>query len=151
MTLSVGTSAPEFTLRNQHRERVSLADLSGSRTAIVFIPFAFTKTCQGELCEIRDNLSLFNAADTRILAITCNTLHTNGVWADQQSFGFDILSDFWPHGEVARRYEAFDEDYGYATRTTYFLDSDQVVTAVIASEKLGEARPFSEYESAISL
>lgn len=149
MTLAVGTPAPNFRLRNQHREKVELTNFKGSRTAIVFIPFAFTKTCQGELCEIRNNLSAFNIADVRVVAITCNTLHANGVWADQQGFEFEILSDFWPHGEVARAYEAFDENYGYAKRTTYFLDSDLMVTDVIGSDELGVARPFSEYQAAI--
>ena len=149
MTLKTGTAAPDFTLRNQAREKVSLDDLKGSRTAIVFIPFAFTSTCQGELCEIRDNSALFEKAGTRVVAITCNTLHANGVWADQQGFEFEILSDFWPHGEVARAYEAFDDKFGYAKRTTYFLDEQNVITDVIVSDELGVARPFDDYRSAL--
>lgn len=151
MTLTIGQTAPQFSLRNQHRAKVGLQDLAGSRSIIVFIPFAFTATCQGELCEIRDHADLFNTTKTRVVAITCNTLHANGAWAEQQSFEFDILSDFWPHGEVARAYEAFDEDYGYAKRTTYVLDSNLVVSEVIASDELGVARPFSEYEAAFGL
>ena len=149
MTLIVGQPAPDFSLRNQHRDKVGLEDLTGTTSMIVFIPFAFTATCQSELCEIRDHIGLFNQTDTRVVAITCNTLHANRVWAEQQGFEFDILSDFWPHGEVARAYEAFDENYGYAKRTTYLLDSNSVVTAVIASDELGVARQFSEYEEAL--
>jgi len=149
VTLIVGQAAPDFRLRNQHRDKVGLEDLAAANSMIVFIPFAFTATCQSELCEIRDHMGLFNEADTRVVAITCNTLHANRVWAEQQGFEFDILSDFWPHGEVARAYKAFDENYGYAKRTTYLLDSDSVVTAVIASEELGVARQFSEYEEAL--
>lgn len=150
LSLPVGQQAPHFTLRNQHRERVSLDDLRGTRAAIVFIPFAFTATCQSELCQIRDNLDLFETAGTRVVAITCNTLHANRVWAEQQGFGFEILSDFWPHGEVSRSYDAFDETFGYAKRTTYFLDDEGVITGVIASDELGVARPFEEYQQALS-
>ena len=149
MSLENGDPAPDFTLRNQKGEKVSLGDLRGSRAMLVFIPFAFTNVCQGELCEIRDNVALFAEAETRVVAITCNTLHANRVWSEQQGFEFDILSDFWPHGEVARSYHAFNEAYGYATRTTYLLDEKGIIREVIASDELGVARPFQEYEAAL--
>jgi peroxiredoxin len=150
MPLETGTPAPPFALRNQRREKVALEDLRGSKVTLVFIPFAFTNTCQGELCEIRDNLHRFTDAETRVLAITCNTLHSNAAWAEQQGFTFDILSDFWPHGATARAYDTFDEDFGYARRTTYFIDEEGVITDVILSEELGVARPFSEYQAALT-
>lgn len=150
MTLDVGTKAPGFTLLNQHREPVSLDDLRGARSVIVFMPFAFTRTCEGELCQIRDEYAMFNQADARVVAITCNTLHANRVWSEQQGFQFDILSDFWPHGAVARDYETFNEAYGYAERTTYFLDADGVITAATRSDHLGEARDFDAYRAALS-
>ncbi|MCI0678228.1 MAG: redoxin domain-containing protein [Actinobacteria bacterium] len=150
MSLEVGTSAPDFTLRNQRREKISLEDLKGERSVIVFIPYAFTSTCQGELCEIRDNLHRFNDAGVRVVAITCNTLHSNGVWAEQQGYSFDILSDFWPHGAVSRAFDTFDETFGYAKRTTYFLDDQAVITDVVKSDELGVARPFGEYERILS-
>ncbi|HJQ76722.1 MAG TPA: redoxin domain-containing protein [Acidimicrobiia bacterium] len=149
MTLDVGTKAPGFTLLNQSREPVSLDDLKGAKSVIVFMPFAFTRTCQGELCQIRDEYSMFTEAEARVVAITCNTLHANRVWSEQQGFQFDILSDFWPHGAVSREYETFNEAYGYAERTTYFLDGDGVITAVTRSDQLGEARDFDDYRTAL--
>jgi peroxiredoxin len=150
MPLEIGTPAPNFTLLNQNREPVSLDDLKGSRAVIVFIPFAFTRTCEGELCQIRDEYSLFNDSDARVVAITCNTLHSNRVWSEQQGFHFDILSDFWPHGLVARKYDSFNEGYGYAERTTYFLDEEGIITAVTRSDQLGEARDFEDYRTALT-
>lgn len=149
MPLAVGTPAPGFTLFNQYREPVSLENLQGAKSAIVFIPFAFTRTCEGELCQIRDEQALFDEADTRVVVITCNTVHANRVWAEQQGFEFDILSDFWPHGAVARAYQSFNEDFGYAERTTYFLDEDCVVTGLTRSENLREAREFDDYRTAL--
>jgi peroxiredoxin len=150
MPLAIGTPAPEFTLLNQNREPVSLHDLKGSKSVIVFIPFAFTRTCEGELCQIRDEYAMFNDAEARVVAITCNTLHANRVWTEQQGFQFDILSDFWPHGAVSRSYDTFNEGFGYAERTTYFLDEDGVITDVTLSENLGEARDFESYRTALS-
>jgi peroxiredoxin len=150
MPLEIGSAAPDFTLLNQDRQPVSLDSLKGSRSVIVFIPFAFTRTCEGELCQIRDEYSMFDEAEARVVAITCNTLHANRVWAEQQGFQFDLLSDFWPHGATARLYDTFNETFGYAERTTYFLDADGVIVDVSCSENLGEARPFEDYRAAIS-
>lgn len=149
MPLEIGTSAPDFTLLNQNREPVSLDDLKGSRSVIVFIPFAFTSTCESELCQIRDEYALFDDSDTRVVAITCNTLHSNRVWSEQQRLPFDILSDFWPHGAVARKYETFNEGYGYAERTTYFLDEEGTITGLTRSD-LGVARDFDDYRAALA-
>ena len=149
MPLEVGTKAPEFSLLNQAREPVSSADLLGARSVIVFIPFAFTRTCEDELCQIRDEYSMFNAADARVVAITCNTLHANRVWSEQQGFQFDVLSDWWPHGEVSRRFATFNEEFGYAERSTYFLDDTGTITEVAISGHLGEARDFEIYRKVL--
>jgi mycoredoxin-dependent peroxiredoxin len=148
--LAIGTPAPDFTLLNQSREPVSLGDLKGSRSVLVFIPFAFTRTCESELCQIRDEYSMFNDAGVRVVAITCNTLHANRVWSEQQGYQFDILSDFWPHGSVSRKYDTFNEGYGYAERTTYFLDENGVITGITRSDQLGEARDFDDYRAALT-
>lgn len=150
MTLEIGAQAPAFTLLNQRRDQVSSDDLKGSPSVLVFIPFAFTRTCEGELCQIRDEYSLFDEAAARVVAITCNTLHANRAWSDQQGFQFDILSDFWPHGAVCRLYETFNETFGYAERTTYVLDAEGVINAVTRSDQLGEARDFDGYRRALS-
>lgn len=151
LTLEVGATAPLFELRNQRREKVSLDDLKGSRVALVFIPFAFTRTCEGELCEIRDNFEIFEEAGTRVMAITCDTTASNARWAEDNGFEFDILSDFWPHGEVSRRYGTFNETFGYAERTTYFIDESGNITDVVRSDQLSEARPFAHYEAALQV
>jgi peroxiredoxin len=150
VTLKVRDKAPDFELRNQHRETVSLEDLEGGKTALIFIPFAFTRVCEGELCQIRDELDLFAEAETRVVAITCDTGPTNRAWAEQNGFHFDILSDFWPHGAVSRAYDTFNETFGYAERTTYFLDENGVITDVIRSNELGEARSFEDYVTTLS-
>jgi peroxiredoxin (alkyl hydroperoxide reductase subunit C) len=149
LPLEIGTPAPDFTLLNQNREPVSRDDLKGSRSVIVFIPFAFTSTCESELCQIRDEYSLFIDSDTRVVAVTCNTFHANRVWSEQQRLQFDILSDFWPHGAVSRKYDTFNEGYGYAERTTYFLDEEATITGLTRSDQLSEARDFDDYRAAL--
>ena len=149
MPLPVGTPAPAFTLVSHHREKVSLEDLKGKRTMIVFMPYPHTRVCEGEACEIRDNWDSFQSIDANVVMITTHAGATNRDWAEDNDFSFPILSDYWPHGEASRAYDTFDETYGYAKRTTYILDADGVIRDVIASEVLGEARPFAGYLPAL--
>jgi peroxiredoxin len=150
MPLAVGTAAPDFDLVSQDRERVGLEQLRGKRTMIVFMPYPHTRTCDAESCAIRDNWAVLEDLDINLVMVTTHAVPTNREWAATNGFDFPVLSDYWPHGAVARAYDAFDEEYGYAKRTTYILDSDAVIRDVIASDVLGEARPFSAYPEALA-
>ena len=97
---AVGDTAPDFTLKDQSGNDVTLSSLRGTPVVIVFYPFTFTGVCEGELCEIRDDPGAFERAGAQVLAISCDTRHAQRVWAEQQGFTFPVLSDFWPHGEV---------------------------------------------------
>ena len=117
MSVELGQPAPEFTLKDQAGNDVSLSDYQGKQPVVlVFYPFTFTGVCQGELCEIRDDPSVFEDSDAAVLAISCDTRHAQAQWAEQQGFTFPVLSDFWPHGEVAEAYGVFNEQLGCANR-----------------------------------
>ena len=76
MTINAGDRAPEFTLKDQNGNDVSLADYRGKQNVVlVFYPFTFTGVCQGELCELRDDPASFEAADAQVIAISCDTRH----------------------------------------------------------------------------
>ncbi len=141
MTVEIGAIAPEFTLKDQAGNDVSLSDTRGSApTVLVFYPFTFTGVCQGELCEIRDDPSVFDQASAAVLAISCDTRHAQAQWAEQQGFTFPVLSDFWPHGEVARAYGVFNEQLGCANRATFVIDRDGRVVAKFESAGLATPR-----------
>jgi len=150
MTLAAGTPAPPFELRDQDKNVVSLDDLKGSKSLIVFIPFPFTGNCEAELCTIRDNLADLNDVDAKVVAITCHAVATNAAWSSQNGFGFPVLSDFWPHGAIASAYDNFNDTLGCAMRTTYVLDAEGIIRDVILVETLGERREFSEYTRALA-
>jgi peroxiredoxin (alkyl hydroperoxide reductase subunit C) len=149
MPLAVGNAAPEFRLMSQEREEISLDDLKGKPSLIVFMPYPHTPTCESEACEIRDNWDSFEKFGANVVMITTHAIPTNRNWAEAKGFNFPILSDYWPHGEVSRAYETFDETFGYAKRTTYVLDAEGVIREVIASDQLREARPFADYLPAL--
>ena len=150
MTIEIGQTAPEFSLKNQDNEVVSLSDFAGSQAvALVFYPFTFTGTCEGELCAIRDDYSEFNDAGVQVLACSCDTRFAQKQWADKQGYQFPVLSDFWPHGEVAKAYGVFNETAGCANRATFLIGADGVVGDSFASPDLGTARDQSRYAEAL--
>ncbi len=120
----IGSPAPSFALRDQHNQEVKLADFLGRKAVLlVFYPFAFTGTCQGELTEIRENLALYQNDAVQVLTVSCDSVYSHKVWAEQEGFDFPLLADYWPHGEVARRYGAFHADGGFANRGTFVIDT----------------------------
>jgi mycoredoxin-dependent peroxiredoxin len=150
MILQPGTLAPHFTLANQYGESIELGDFRGVKAvALVFYPLAFSRICEGELCVLRDNLELFEDAGAELLAISVDSKHAQRAWAEEQGYGFSLLADFWPHGEVARRYGAFLEDRGYANRATFLIDPGGVVRASFVTGP-GEPRSLEQYRAALS-
>ena len=150
MALAIGSAAPDFVLVNQHGEKVSLSSFKGKKNVVVlFYPFAFSGICTGELCALRDDLSSFQNENVELVAISCDPMYANKVFAEQESYKFQVLSDFWPHGAIAKAYGVFEESRGCATRGTFIVDKDgnlkwQVVNTI------GEARNVVAYKEALA-
>ncbi len=149
MPTEIGAPAPDFELRNIDGKTLSLADLAGRKSLIVFIPFPFTSNCERELCTIRDRMAELNEMDANVVAITTDTVFSNRVWSEQNGFDFPVLSDFWPHGAVTDAYGAFDPKVGAANRSTFVLDDKSVVRAVVAIESREFVRDYDEYLTAL--
>ena len=142
-TVTEGSKAPDFTLKNQFGEDVTLSQIVTERpTLIVFYPFAFSGICTGELCTIRDTMPSFDDASVRVVGISCDPMFTQRAWAEDQGYDFSLLSDFWPHGEVAKAYGVFDENTGFAIRGTFLVDADMTVRWSLVNGP-GEARDFT--------
>jgi peroxiredoxin len=151
VSIQVGEEAPDFVLKDNAGNDVRLSDFRGKRNVVlVFYPFTFTGVCQGELCELRDDLSSFETADAQVLAISCDSRHAQNKWAAEQGFTFPLLSDFWPHGEVSRRYGVFNEAVGCANRATFVIDKDGRVVDTFATAQLLTPRDKADYEAALT-
>ena len=129
MSVQIGDQAPDFELKDQTNQPVRLSDYHGKKhVVVVFYPLSFTGVCEGEMCQIRDSIDAFRNDEVETLAISVDAPPTHARWAHEQGFEFPLLSDFWPHGEVARTYGVFDEGIGLALRGTFIVDKDgQVV------------------------
>ena len=150
MSLAVGSVAPDFTLKSQHGEDVTLSSFrDDKKVVLVFIPFAFSGICTGELGEIREHLDAFEAADAQVMAVSCDHFFANRAFADRDGLTFPVLSDFWPHGEVATAYGTFNAEAGAPNRGTYVIDREGVVRWMV-QKGIGEVRDLSEYQAAVA-
>lgn len=128
MPIEVGAEAPDFVLKDQNNQEVRLADFRGRRTVLlVFYPLAFTGICQGELCEVRDNLNEYVNDDVQVLTVSVDSVYAHKIWADREGYQFPLLADFWPHGAVAQAYGVFNDTAGIANRGTFVIDKAGVV------------------------
>lgn len=126
--LTLGAPAPDFTLRDQFGQDVTLGSFRGSKAVLLlFYPFAFSGICTGEMSGIRDRLDEFMTFDTEVLGISCDPVYSLRAFADAEGLNFPLLSDYWPHGEVAKAYEVFNEAKGAPYRSSYVVDRDGVL------------------------
>jgi peroxiredoxin len=148
---AIGDEAPDFELKDQSGNAVRLSDFRGKKAvALVFYPFTFTGVCEGELCALRDDLSAFESAGAQVLAVSCDSRHSQRVWAEQRGYEFPVLSDFWPHGAVARSYGVFNEALGCANRATFIVDRDGKIVDTFESPDLATPREKARYEEALA-
>ena len=95
MPVEVGQEAPDFTLRDQNRQDVTLSSFRGRKSVLlVFYPYAFSRICTGELCEIRDDLPRFVGEDVQVIGVSIDHPHVLKAWAAQEGYRFPLLSDF---------------------------------------------------------
>ncbi|MFB9314029.1 peroxiredoxin [Nocardioides plantarum] len=143
--LLLGGPAPDFTLRDQFGQDVTLSAYRGRKAvAILFYPYAFSGVCTGEMSGIRDRLDEFMTFDTEVLGISCDPMFALRAFADQDGLNFPLLSDFWPHGEVARAYDVLDEERGCPRRSSYVVDRDGTVRWAVHNAT-SQARDLDEH------
>ena len=125
MAVEVGDQAPDFELRDQHGTPVKLSSFRGEKNVVlVFYPLAFSGVCSGEMQALRDEFPEANRDDVALLTVSVDSGYALRAWSDREKFGFGLLSDFWPHGGIAREYGVFEENLGIATRGTFIIDKD---------------------------
>jgi peroxiredoxin len=150
MAVDIGAPAPLFTLQNQHGESVSLEDFRGRKDVVlVFYPFAFSGVCTGELRQLRDEFTDLAGETTELLAISCDPIYSLRAYADRDGYEFSLLSDFWPHGQVARAYDTFNSERGCAFRLTVVVDRDGIVRWQVQNS-MAPARDPQGYRAALS-
>lgn len=150
MAVEIGSEAPDFELPDQHGTPVKLSSFRGTKNVVlVFYPLAFSPVCSGELCALREDFPEVSRDDVELLTVSVDSMFSHKVWAEQENFQFHLLSDFWPHGEVARQYGVFNSDRGVAIRGTFVIDKEGIVRWSVVNP-IPQARDIADYQKALA-
>lgn len=145
MNIEIGQAAPDFTLYDSTKNKVSLSDMKGQNVLLLFFPLAFTSTCTAELCSIRDNISFYNNVNAKVFGISVDSLHTLAKYKADQNLNFTLLSDF--NKDVSSLYGSLYEMFGYnmrgvSKRSAFVLDQDGIVRYAEVLENASEQPNF---------
>ncbi|MEN8194816.1 MAG: redoxin domain-containing protein [Bacteroidota bacterium] len=134
MKFNVGDLAPDFTLKSDSFENITLSDFQGNKNVVlIFFPLINLEPCENELCSVRDELDSFTQYDATVLGISVDSAFALKLWSDQHKFSFPLLSDF--NKEITARYGVqydvflpgnFDY-YGVAKRSVFVIDKDGII------------------------
>ncbi|WP_052367129.1 redoxin domain-containing protein [Paraoerskovia marina] len=144
MTLAVGDRVPPVVASDTSGEPVVL-DGSEEPLVLVFVPYAFSPVCTGEVHALRELAGDVVQAGLRLFVVSCDSLPALRAWLEHEPY--DGVSDFWPHGAVARAFGVFDEDRGAARRGSFLVADGEVRWAVRSDP--GSARPTAAYRAMI--
>ena len=126
--IKIGETIQDFRLRDQKRDEVHLYDLKGKKVLLSFHPLAWTKVCGEQMKSLEENHELFSGLNTVPFGISVDSMPSKKAWARELGIThIRLLSDFWPHGEIARTYGIFKEKEGVSERANIIIDEDQKV------------------------
>ena len=127
-TLNVGDVAPDFTLKDQNGEEVTLSSLRGKKVVLSFHPLAWTRVCTIQMQDLEQHKADFDRLDSVALGLSVDSAPSKKAWADDIGVAqTPLLADFWPHGEVAKLYGIFRERHGSSERAVLIVDEGGVI------------------------
>ena len=153
MPLTVGQTAPDFTLYDTERKPRTLKEFLGKKTVLLFYPGAFTGVCTKEMCAIRDALSVFNSLDAKVVGISVDSPFANKGFADANKLTYPLLSDY--SREVSKKYTGLYDGFGgvpgytASKRSVFILDGKGVVTYAWITDAPGTEPPYDEIQAAL--
>jgi len=141
MALSVGQTAPNFTLLDETRTARTLADYSGKNVVLAFYPGAFTGVCDAEMCAFQDALANLNNLNAQVLGISIDLPFTAKVFSERYHLGFPLLADL--NRDVIKQYDILLHNFAHidgldsCQRTVYVIDGSGVICYVEVTENPG--------------
>ncbi len=153
MALQTGQQAPDFTLRDNEKNKVTLSEQKGKNVVLLFFPLAFTSTCTKELCYMRDNLNMYNNLNAEVYGISVDSLYSLNKFKEEQNLNFPLLSDFNKEASIAydSLYETFSNDMrGVSKRASFVIDKEGIVRYAEVLENAGELPNFKAIEDTLN-
>jgi peroxiredoxin len=152
MAIQIGQAAPDFTLHDSEKNKVTLSELRGENVLLLFYPLAFTGVCTKELCSVRDNLHFYSGLNAKVLGISVDSLFTLARFKEDQSYNFPLLSDF--NKEVSALYGSLYDSFafdmkGVSKRSAFLIDREGVVRYAEVLENAGHVPDFGAIEATL--
>lgn len=153
MKIEPGQKAPDFSLYDSAKNKVTLSDLRGKNVVLLFFPFAFTSVCTKELCSVRDNINDYEKLNAQVLGISVDSHYTLARYKQDQSLNFSLLSDF--NKEVSSAYGVLYEKFGLdmkgvAKRSAFVIDKQGVVQYAEVLENASETPNFTQLQTVLT-
>lgn len=136
--IAVGDQAPDFTLRDEDGEKVSLSDFRGRKVMLVFYPGDFSPVCSDQLSIYQEVKPEIAEKGVELVGISVDSSYAHKAFQEKLGIDTKLLSDFEPKGEVARAYGSYFEPAGFANRTLVLVDEDGMVAWTYESPNPGE-------------
>ena len=153
MKIEVGLKAPDFSLYDSDRKKVTLTEYRGKNIVLLFFPFAFSSGCTAELCSVRDNIKTYENLDAQVLGISVDSHYTLAKYKQDQQLNFPLLSDF--NKEVSAAYGTLYEKFGLdmkgvSKRSAFIIDRKGTVRYVEILENANETPDFNKIQVVLS-
>jgi peroxiredoxin len=154
MKIEVGQQAPDFSLYDSDKNKVSLSQLKGQNVLLLFFPLAFTGTCTKELCSVRDNIGLYNKVNAKVFGISVDSIHSLAKYKEEQKLNFSLLSDF--NKQVSIAYDCLYDTFSYemkgvSKRSAFIIDKNGVIQYAEVLEKATDLPDFEAIENTLEL
>ena len=136
--VQVGETAPDFTLKDQDGNPVTLSGLRGKTVVLAFYPFDWSPVCTNENCALTQDLPQFAGKETELFGVSCDSRFSHKAWREKLGLKHSLLSD--QKREVAKKYGLYIEDYNCSKRATVVVDkSGKVVFKKVQEIKVARS------------
>jgi glutaredoxin-dependent peroxiredoxin len=152
MAITIGQPAPDFKLFNTDKKEISLSDYKGKNVVILFFPLAFTGVCTAELCSIRDNYNIYTSLNAEVVGISIDSLFSLDKFKKEQSYNFDLLSDF--NKTASKDYETIYDTFafgmiGVSKRSAFVVDKNGILQYAEVLEDAGKQPDFDAIKACL--
>jgi len=152
MPLTIGQSAPNFTLFNTEKKEISLTDYKGKNVVLLFFPLAFTGVCTAELCNIRDNYNSYTSLNAEVIGISVDSLFVLEKFKNSENYNFDLLSDF--NKTASKDYDTLYETFafgmqGVSKRSAFVVDKNGILQYAEVLEDAGKQPNFDAIKACL--
>lgn len=150
MAIEIGQTAPDFTLHDSEKNKVTLSEQKGKNVLLLFFPQAFTGTCTKELCAIRDDIAKYNNSNATVFGISVDSVFTLAKYKEEQQYNFPLLSDF--NKEISTTYDTIYTNWildmkGVSKRSAFIIDKEGLIQYAEVLESAGDLPNFEAINS----